>query len=98
MLTFAQDVLQRLQELEYRYQEKCSDYDNEVESRRIWQSKAAEAQRYVQSIQRSSVSDSLLCMTTENCSIDFVQDTNPFVMALIDGDGALVSSNLAIPR
>lgn len=44
------------QDLQYRFQEKCSDYDNEVESRRIWQGKAAEAQRYVQTVQRNAVS------------------------------------------
>ncbi|TKA76237.1 hypothetical protein B0A55_06382 [Friedmanniomyces simplex] len=34
------EVLQRFEELQLKYTEKCDDYNNEVESRRMWQSKA----------------------------------------------------------
>jgi len=34
------ELLQNFQALELKYAEKCDDYNNEVESRRMWQSKA----------------------------------------------------------
>ncbi|KAK0274606.1 hypothetical protein LTR54_001140 [Friedmanniomyces endolithicus] len=37
---FVAELLQNFQALELKYTEKCDDYNNEVESRRMWQSKA----------------------------------------------------------
>jgi len=37
---FVAELLRNFQALELKYTEKCDDYNNEVESRRMWQSKA----------------------------------------------------------
>jgi len=34
------EVIRNFEELQLKYHEKCDDYNNEVESRRMWQSKA----------------------------------------------------------
>jgi hypothetical protein len=39
------EVLQKYQELHRKYTEKCDDYSNEVESRRMWQGKASQHER-----------------------------------------------------
>jgi len=36
------EVIRKYEELKMQYDEKCDDYHNEVESRRLWQSKARE--------------------------------------------------------
>ena len=39
------EVLRNYEELQIKYKETCDDLNNEVESRRMWQSKANEQQR-----------------------------------------------------
>ena len=36
------EVIRNYEELQHKYAEKCDDYNNEVQSRRLWQGKAAE--------------------------------------------------------
>ncbi len=66
------ELLQNFQALELKYTEKCDDYNNEVESRRMWQSKAKTSE--VALIEQKQASGS-----------------NNFALAVIDGDGAVVS-------
>lgn len=37
------EVIEQYRELKLQYDEKCDDYNNEIESRRLWQSKARES-------------------------------------------------------
>ncbi|KAK5125458.1 hypothetical protein LTR85_000567 [Meristemomyces frigidus] len=39
------EIMRHLEELQLKYSEKCDDYNNEVESRRMWQSKANTSER-----------------------------------------------------
>lgn len=57
------------------YNEKCGDFDNEVQARRYWQQQFSEASR-------------ALVMTRHQA------DNSPFVLALIDGDGAIFTEAL----
>ncbi|KAM0273958.1 hypothetical protein ACHAQH_008101 [Verticillium albo-atrum] len=70
-----QELIRRTEELERAYYEKCDDYDNEVESRRMWQAKATK-------------------LTKEIGALTQVMDSNPFVYAIIDGDGAVFDQAL----
>jgi len=38
---FVEDLVRNYEELQRKYAEKCDDYSNEVESRRMWQGKAS---------------------------------------------------------
>jgi hypothetical protein len=53
---FVTDLVQKYQELQVKYQEKCGDYENEVESRRIWQSSAKQCQTELLGLRQASVS------------------------------------------
>ncbi|OLN85696.1 hypothetical protein CCHL11_08279 [Colletotrichum chlorophyti] len=57
------------------YKEKCDDYNNEVESRRMWQTKA------------NNFCKEVLALNQAN-------ESNPFVFAVIDGDGAVFQEDL----
>ncbi|TDZ37070.1 hypothetical protein C8035_v008222 [Colletotrichum spinosum] len=70
-----QDILRRYDQLQRQYLEKCDDYSNEVESRRMWQTKAQNLGAQVTSLSKAN-------------------ESNPFVFAIIDGDGAVFQDAL----
>lgn len=53
--TLIQDVIRAYEELQLKYTEKCDDYSNEVESRRMWQSKASLNERALNEHRQISV-------------------------------------------
>lgn len=53
---FVADLVQKYQDLQTRYQEKCGDYENEVESRRIWYSAAKARETELMTLRQASVS------------------------------------------
>jgi hypothetical protein len=53
---FVADLVQKYQDLQSRYQEKCGDYENEVESRRIWHSAAKARETELLTMRQASVS------------------------------------------
>lgn len=53
---FVADLVQKYQELQTRYQEKCGDFENEVESRRIWYNAAKTRESELTSLRQASVS------------------------------------------
>jgi hypothetical protein len=67
-----QEVVQAYEALKIQYEEQTADYNNEKDSRRLWQSKANTSQRLLDQHNKQSA-------------------TSNFAVALIDGDGALVS-------
>ncbi|KAK7547013.1 C-x8-C-x5-C-x3-H type zinc finger protein [Phyllosticta citricarpa] len=69
------DMVREYSQLKMMYDEKCSDYDNEAQSRRYWQT------------QLGNLNRQLVMMRQE-------ADNNPFVLALIDGDGAIFQDAL----
>ncbi|ROT38471.1 hypothetical protein SODALDRAFT_333058 [Sodiomyces alkalinus F11] len=75
MLTPLQELISQYENLKKAYADKCADYNNEVESRRMWQSKASIAMEEKMAITRAT-------------------ESNPFVYAIIDGDGAIFNDNL----
>ncbi|KAK7733392.1 hypothetical protein SLS57_000407 [Botryosphaeria dothidea] len=70
-----QEVVRQYEQLKMAYNEKCGDFDNEVQARRYWQQQFSEASR-------------ALVMTRHQA------DNSPFVLALIDGDGAIFTEAL----
>ena len=103
---FIQDLIRDYEELKLKYDEIRNDYDNEVESRRMWQSKASLNERALAEQRQASVSvhvaivRPLLRVATlvapgpsrHRISTAYIQQgSNSFVLALIDGDGAIVS-------
>ena len=50
------EVIQKYEELQLKYSEKCDDYSNEVESRRMWQGKASAQERVLTQHKQASVS------------------------------------------
>ncbi|KAK8211498.1 hypothetical protein M8818_003151 [Zalaria obscura] len=71
-----QRVLQNYEQLKHEYADKCTDYENEIASRRMWQQKHMQLDRQISESRQAS------------------QETNPFVLALIDGDGAIFQDAL----
>ena len=61
---FVADLVQKYQELQVKYQQKCGDFENEVESRRIWQSSAKQCQTELLGLRQASVSCILLTLHT----------------------------------
>lgn len=53
---FIQDLLRNYEELQHKYVEKCDDYNNEVESRRMWYRKATSNEQALKEQQKASVS------------------------------------------
>lgn len=53
---FVADLVQKYQELQVRYQEKCGDFENEVESRRIWYNAAKVKENELLAMRQESVS------------------------------------------
>ena len=49
------EVLERFNDLQHKYNEKCDDYNNEVESRRLWQNNARVSDRALAEIKQASV-------------------------------------------
>ena len=100
---FIGEVIRNYEELQIKYAEKCDDYNNEVESRRMWQSKASFHERALAEQRQVSVSwlsfasHKNLCYTKDcdgRLSIhvtDEQQGSNSFVLCVLDGDGTIVS-------
>ncbi|KAK8225425.1 C-x8-C-x5-C-x3-H type zinc finger protein [Phyllosticta capitalensis] len=63
-------MVREYSQLKMMYNEKCSDFENEVQARRYWQTQ-------VRNLDRT------LAVTRQEA------DNNPFVLVLIDGDGAI---------
>jgi hypothetical protein len=53
---FVADLVQKYQELQVKYQQKCGDFENEVESRRIWYTAAKAREGELLSLRQTSVS------------------------------------------
>lgn len=53
---FVEDLVCNYEELQRKYAEKCDDYSNEVESRRMWQGKASMNERALVEQRQASVS------------------------------------------
>ena len=53
---FFAEMVRKYEELQIKYDEKCVDYNNEVESRRMWQSKASSSERALTEQKQVSVS------------------------------------------
>lgn len=49
------EVIRKYEELELKFAEKCDDYNNEVESRRMWQNKASNHERALAEHKQASV-------------------------------------------
>lgn len=49
------ELINKYQELHTKYEEKCDDYDNEVESRRTWQNAAKTSEREMVALRQASV-------------------------------------------
>jgi len=49
------ELITKYAELQTRYDEKCGDYENEVESRRTWQNNAKMYEREMVSMKQASV-------------------------------------------
>ncbi|KAF2772936.1 hypothetical protein EJ03DRAFT_286542 [Teratosphaeria nubilosa] len=57
------EIIQKYEELRTKYDEKCDDYHNEVESRRMWQVKAKEGEKALTEHRKtSSSSNFVLCL------------------------------------
>ena len=56
------EVIRNYEELQLKYAEKCDDYKNEVESRRMWQSKASTHERSLMEYRQVSVG-LLICIS-----------------------------------
>lgn len=50
------EVIRKYEELQLKFAEKCDDYNNEVESRRMWQNKASSHERALAEHKQASVS------------------------------------------
>lgn len=84
------ELVNKLSHLEARYNEKCDDYNNEVESRRMWQAKASANERAVTSLKQASVSFEFI-KTAPPSKLTNSQGASSFALVIIDGDGAIVS-------
>ncbi|KAK1765606.1 hypothetical protein QBC33DRAFT_454409 [Phialemonium atrogriseum] len=69
------ELVKSYHDLHVQYQQKCIDYEDAVESRRSWQSKATQSSRDLGEIQRAN-------------------ESNQFIFAIIDGDGAYFRDDL----
>ncbi|KAH9828890.1 C-x8-c-x5-c-x3-h type zinc finger protein, partial [Teratosphaeria destructans] len=57
------EIIQKYDELRAKYEEKCDDYHNEVESRRMWQVKAKEGEKALTEHKKTSSSSNFaLCL------------------------------------
>ena len=55
--SLVEEVLRKYEELQLKFIEKSDDYDNEVESRRMWQGKASTHEKALAEHKQSSVSE-----------------------------------------
>lgn len=69
------EVITAYEDLKLKFSEQQDDYDNEKKSRRFWQNRVSTLEQSLTDLEKSSLK----------------QKQNNFVVALIDGDGALVS-------
>jgi hypothetical protein len=53
---FVADLVQKYQDLQVKYQQKCGDFENEVESRRIWYNSAKARETELLTLRQASVS------------------------------------------
>lgn len=51
------EVIRKYEELQLKFSEKCDDYNNEVESRRMWQAKARSHEQALTEHKQASVGD-----------------------------------------
>lgn len=51
------EVIRKYEELQLKFNEKCDDYNNEVESRRMWQAKARSHEKALTEHKQASVGD-----------------------------------------
>ena len=49
------ELITKYERLQAKYDEKCDDYENEVESRRTWQNNAKAAEREMVTLRQASV-------------------------------------------
>lgn len=61
---FVSDLVQKYQDLQKSYNEKCGDFENEVESRRIWYNAAKHKETELLTLRQASVSCELLLSPT----------------------------------
>lgn len=54
--TLVAEVIRKYEELQLKFAEKCDDYNNEVESRRMWQTKARSNEQALAEHKQVSVS------------------------------------------
>jgi hypothetical protein len=84
------ELVTKYEELRVRFDQQSDDYNNEMESRRMWHKKYNTARKENSEFKNHSVCPlSLLCYL-----IDMFQDSNPIVFAIIDGDGAVFDDQL----
>lgn len=53
--TLIRDIIRNYEELQLKHREKCDDYSNEVESRRMWQGKAKDHEQALNQQKQASV-------------------------------------------
>jgi len=58
------EIIRSYEGLKLQFAEKCDDYNNEVESRRLWQTKARENETALREQRQASVGEATVC-----CSI-----------------------------
>lgn len=56
--TMVTDLVQAFEDLEAKYFKKCDDFDNEIESRRMWQAKARNFELSLNDYKNTSVQPS----------------------------------------
>ncbi|KAI5273960.1 hypothetical protein E4T47_02870 [Aureobasidium subglaciale] len=78
-----QEVIHKYVELQQQYHNKFEDYENELASRRMWQAQARNLER---SLQTTNMGLNYFC---QKIVADNGQEASGFVLALIDGDGAI---------
>jgi hypothetical protein len=88
------NLLRRFQDLQTEYQKKCSDYENEVNSRRQYQDEVKRARAEISDARKSKVSRQqgapAVCFhLPPRPANQPVQESNPFVFVVLDGDGAV---------
>ena len=84
------EVIRKYEEIQLKYDEKCDDYNNEVESRRMWQTKAKSHEQALANHKQASVGGHSVSRTFVERT-NSRQGSNSFVLVVLDGDGAVVS-------
>ncbi|KAK3701475.1 hypothetical protein LTR37_015449 [Vermiconidia calcicola] len=84
------EVVRNYEELSLKYAEKCDDYCNEVESRRMWQSKATQSERALVEHRQASGSNAFALAVIDGDGALF----NDFLWALGKDGGAEAAHQL----